>query len=468
MTQSRHVIVIGGGITGLTAAFRLSQQADAPAITLVEAGDRLGGKLRTENIDGFLIDSGPESLAPGRPNAAQLVAELGINLVESAPGAPGAVLVKGRVRAMPDGLGGFMPRKFLPLATTNLITPLGKIRMATEPLRRRPADNADESVQSFATRRLGKQAYDRLIEPVASGIFGGDPATMSILATLPFLRAAEAKHGALVKAVLAERKEARSKPASPRRPGPMTPPSGMAAIAEALVERLNQAGVEVLTSSTVTSLAVGADGYDVTIDRPDGSVLHVAVQGVIIATPTHAAAAMMRSLGAHDAADTLREMGNASTTTVSLGYAANALPDLDRLLPAHGYLIAEPGRGAVRSVTRSSAKYPGRAPVDHELFRVTVRVDDPTDDAGLVQLARDELARTLSVTADPVMTHVQRWTGVMPQYSVGHLDRVAALETHLQAYPRLVIAGSGVHGLGIPDCVFSGERAAAAVGAVAV
>jgi len=185
----------------------------------------------------------------------------------------------------------------------------------------------------------------------------------------------------------------------------------------------------------------------------------VSADAVILATPTAASAALLGQVGAADAAETLRAMSTASTTTVSIGYATTGMPDLDALLPAHGYLIAEPGRGAVRSVTRSTTKFPGRAPVGQELFRITLRADQAVGDDELVRLAREELARTLRIDIEPVMTHVQRWIDVMPQYAVGHLDRVAEVERNLASFPGIRLAGSGAYGLGIPDCVASAERA---------
>ncbi len=462
MDDSRtHVIVLGGGIAGLTAAYRLSRREDRPHVTLVEVGDRLGGKLRTEHIDGFVVDTGPESLAPGRPDAALLAAELGVDLTEAAPGGAGAVLVKGRLRAMPEGIGGFMPRRIVPLATTRLFSPAGKLRMAFEPVLPARRDAPDESLESFATRRLGREAYRRLVEPVASGIFCGDPATLSILATMPFLRAAEAKHGGLVRAVLAERKAAASSKPAARRPGLMSPRTGMAALVEALVARLDESGtVAVLRRTRATALRRDADGYVMTVTGADGVRRDLPpADGVILATPTTASADLLDGLGAADAAATLHGMTTASTTTVSLGYRAEGMPDLDALLPAHGYLIAEPGRGAVRSVTRSTTKFEGRAPAGHELFRVSVRADEGDGDDSLVRLAREELARTLGIDADPVLAHVQRWSGVMPQYAVGHLDRVGEVEQQLSAFPGVRLAGSGAYGLGIPDCVASAERA---------
>jgi oxygen-dependent protoporphyrinogen oxidase len=459
-----HVLVLGGGITGLAAAYRLSQREDHPHVTIIELDDRLGGKLRTERVEGFVVDTGPESLAPGKPNAARLAQELGVDLVEAAPGGPGAVLVKGRLRAMPEGIGGFIPRRIAPLATTRLFSPFGKVRMAFETVVPARRDDVDESLESFTSRRLGREAYRRLVEPVASGIFCGDPATLSLLATMPHLKAAETKHGGLVRAVLAERKAAAAKPPSGPRPGLMTGSSGMAALVDALVERLRAcADVDIELRTRVSTLRTEGTGYVVSLAAADGTSRDVHADAVVVAAPTRVAAEIVGSLGAESAAAILREMTTASTATVSLGYRADALPDLDAQLPAHGYLVAGPDRGPVRSVTRSSAKFPGRAPADHELFRLAVRAEDTTPDAELLALARAELSRTLGIDAVPVLEHVQRWAAVMPQYAVGHLERVAEIERLLRHYPGIVLAGSGTHGLGIPDCVASAERAVAAI-----
>jgi len=246
----------------------------------------------------------------------------------------------------------------------------------------------------------------------------------------------------------------------------MSPRTGMGALVDSLVERLLASGsVTVLLNTRATMLSPDGAGYLMTLSGDDGVDRHVAADAVILATPTAASAELLGQLGAADAAETLRAMSTASTTTVSIGYATEGVPDLDALLPAHGYLIAEPGRGAVRSVTRSTTKFPGRAPVGHELFRVTVRADQAVGDDDLVRLAREELARTLGIDVEPVMTHVQRWSGVMPQYAVGHLDRVAEVERNLASFPGIRLAGSGAYGLGIPDCVASAERAVELVSA---
>jgi protoporphyrinogen/coproporphyrinogen III oxidase len=481
MTERAHVLVLGGGITGLTAALRLTQRADSPLVTLVEASDRLGGKLRTERIDDFVVDVGPESLAPGRPDAVNLSGELGIDLSPAAAGAPGAVLVDGHLRTMPAGLGGFIPRQVSPLATTRLFSPMGKARMALEALIPARKGDSDESLESFASRRLGRQAYRRLVEPVASGIFCADPARLSLLATMPHLRAAERGHGGLLRAVLAERKAAKAAAAKarsasggghdakqPPRPGPRAPEPGMERIVEALSAQLVTSGrFEALLETRLTALARQGLGYSATATSGAGSSRELQVGAVVLAVPAPAAAEVLDLLGAGEAATTLRSMPYATVATVSLGYRAAGLPDLGSLLPAHGYLLAEPGRGPVRAVTRSSAKYVARAPQGHELFRITLSPAATSTDDDLVAQARGELRRTLAIAAEPVITHVQRWTDVMPQYRVGHLALVAQVEDALAEFPGVVVAGSSVHGLGIPDCVASAQRAVAGLAAPA-
>jgi oxygen-dependent protoporphyrinogen oxidase len=239
-----------------------------------------------------------------------------------------------------------------------------------------------------------------------------------------------------------------------------SPTTGMGGIVDAVVARLEaDDAVEIRLGTAAVGLE--RDGGRYRVELSDGTA--VMADGVILAAPTAASAAVLDRLGAHEAAALLSAMEVASTATVSLGFRADGMPDLDALLPAHGYLIAGPGRGPVCGVTRSSSKFPGRAPEGHELFRVTVRAPDSTPSDELLELARAELAATLGIRSEPVLSLVQRWNGVMPQYAVGHLERVAELEKALQPWPGVVVAGSGTHGLGIPDCVASAERAAAAL-----
>ena len=208
-SRAPHVVVVGAGITGLTTAYRLRQRRAEIRITVVEGSARPGGKIITDHVDGFVIEGGPDSIVTFKPQALALALELGLagRLRSNDASTSGTyVMHRGRPRRLPDGMNGFIPRRIWPIAKTGLLTPAAKVRLLLEyavPARRDPSD---ESVESFVSRRLGAQAYRRLVEPLVSGIFAADPAHLSLQATMPQLRAAEEKHGSLVRSVLAERK----------------------------------------------------------------------------------------------------------------------------------------------------------------------------------------------------------------------------------------------------------------------
>ncbi|MDP2772736.1 MAG: protoporphyrinogen oxidase [Nocardioides sp.] len=467
-----RVVVVGGGIAGLTAAYRISRStAPAPDVTLLEAGDRLGGKIRTERVDGFLLEGGPDSLFASKPQAAALLAELGITdrLHPAAAASRGtSVLRRGRLRPLPEGMNGFVPSKAGPFARTRLFTPLGKCRLAFEyavPVR--PDDGIDESLQSFAIRRLGVQAYRRLVEPMAAGIFAADPAQLSLAATMPHLRAAELEHGGLIRAMLAQRVHARSRTATdvaaPPPPALVAPAGGMGEIVDALAARLSS--VDVRLGTAVVDIAdSGEGGYLVRTRTADGDETVLRAGAVVLAVPTAVAAGMVAGLDPSLAA-ALTGTAYTSTVTVALGFRSD---DVHAPLRGSGYLVpASEGRTA-RACTWSSSKYAGRAPAGRVLLRVSLggpgRGDVLTQpDTELVAVARRELADVLGIRAEPVLFRVFRWADVMPQYNVGHLDRLVDLDRQLADHPGLVVAGSGYHGLGVADCIASGSQAAADV-----
>ncbi|GAB2700186.1 protoporphyrinogen oxidase [Thalassiella azotivora] len=468
-----RVVVVGGGITGLTTAHRLLTAAPDLRVTVLEAGDRAGGKVVTDHVDGFVLDGGPDSLLTSRPHAVDLARELGLGeeLVPADRLAAGTSLVRrGRLRPLPDGLMGLLPKDPWPVMRSSLLTPAGRARLACEYLVRPREDDADESVRAFVTRRLGAQAYDRIAEPLVSGVLATDPSEASVLATMRHLRSVEQAHGGLAKAVLAQRRAARdasgatssratSPPAATPPPPLLTPTGGMGALVDALLVALAVAGADVRTGSPVTAVQRRGGGYRV--EHAGGSV---DADAVVLAVPAGVAADAVTDLGA-DLAGALRTTTYGSTAVVSLGYRAHEVRDAVR---GHGYLVpASEGRLA-RACTWTSAKLPGRAPVGHALVRVSLggpgRPDlDAFTDADLVERARAELRSPAGVTADPLLARVHRWSGVMPQYHVGHLDRVAEATCRVAAHPGLHLAGSAWHGVGLSDCVASATRTAGAV-----
>lgn len=465
--NAASVVVVGGGISGLTAAYRLAR-ADR-AVTLVVADDRLGGKIRSHHENGFVLEDGPDSLLTLKPAALALAEEVGLrdHVVPSAGGDLGVyVLRDGRLRRLPDGMTGLLPRRVGPLVRSGLISPAGKCRMALEALVPAREDDDDESLGGFVTRRLGREAAARLAEPLVGGIFAADPARLSLLATMPHLRRAEVEHGSLLRAMLSQRRDARRGSAAPPAatpPATVTFTGGMETLVRAVADHLGSTRVEL--STTVRSVARHRDGgYELTLHRRDGTDTVLRADAVVLAVPGTAAAGMLAGLSPELSAAVRATVHTTSTVAVGLGYRAHGVTDR---LPGTGYLVPVTEGRVARACTWTSVRFPGHAPAEHALVRVSLGgVGRPAlagqSEAELVGLARRELADTLGIDAAPVVTSVSRHLDVMPVYPVGHPARLVAVERHLREAPGLLLAGSGFHGLSVPDCVTSAESAAAA------
>lgn len=466
-----RVVIAGGGIAGLAAAYYLQKKAAEQAvevhITVLEAGDSWGGKITTDRIDGFVVEGGPDTFLRTKPWALALCRELGLEarLHGTNPDKKNTyVLRDGEPHALPDGLTMMIPTQIAPMVRTNLLSWPEKMRMGLDFfIPPKPLDG-DESLGDFVTRRLGRAAYENLIEPLMSGIYAGDGDQLSLQATFPYLRDLELKHGGLVKGALAVRRQrASGKPAPASNRGIfLTPTTGLAEIVEALVERLQNAVTDLRLETAVTRVTPSSevDGY--LIELPEGETLQA--QGVILATPAYVSGDLVASLDA-GLAHQLRGIEYVSTATVSLGYRE---ADLARPLDGYGYVIPrQEGRQAL-ACTWTSTKFPHRAPEEHALLRVFVgragqEAQIPWDEEGLLDVAKEELRLTLGITADPVLERVYIWERAMPQYNLGHPARLERIEAQLKNWPGLELAGNGYEGIGIPDCIHSGERAAEAV-----
>lgn len=483
-----RAVVVGGGVTGLTAAFVLSRAG--VETTLLEASDRLGGKVRTRAADGFVVEDGPDSFIAVRPAATQLCRELGIagELVGTREPRAVFVLRDGRLVPMPDGLALVLPTKFVPFATTRLFSPTEKARMGLDLFLPRGRMDGDDTIGGLLRRRLGNALVDRLAGPLVGGIYGTAIDELSLLAVLPQLRESERVHRSLLLASIAEARQRRAKErerehagkAAGRRAGsapagghaaagaaPVVPRSvflslrgGMEALTEALARALADAPAPatVRLGATATEVAHGVEGYRVSLS--DGSA--VTGDAVILAAPAPATAMQLDRL-APAVSETLRTIPYGSTTIVSLAY-----PDAAATRPVrgHGYVVAADGAYPLSACTISSGKWPGRAPDGSMLVRAFLRTEGPgapsasaTDDA-LVAVARSAVEGTLGLRGEPTSARVARWPGAMPRYTLGHLDRVAAAEAALAPHPGLVLAGAAYRGVGIPDCVAQGRAAA--------
>jgi oxygen-dependent protoporphyrinogen oxidase len=456
-----HVVVIGGGIAGLAAAYRLTQIAPEPAITLIESDPRLGGKILTERVDGFVIEGGPDTFLSLKAGGLDLCRELGLEnrLHGTNEKIRRTYVMRGnKLHELPEGLTGLIPSRFGPMARTSLISPLGKLRMGLEVLIPPREADGDETLAAFVERRLGRELYDRLIEPLMGGIYAGDGEQLSLASTFPELRQTELKHGGLIKGMLAARKKAPpSKPTRNKRSVFLTPTTGLAEIVEALEARLNGANAEIRRGTRVVGVEAASPGYQARLESSES----LQADAIIFATPAFITADLIANLDP-PLATALRAIPYVSTATVSVAYS---LADIPRPLDGYGYIIPRAEGRAILACTWTSTKFPHRAPEGFGLIRAFVgragqegALDGADDD--LFAIVRDELRRTLGITAPPVLHRIFRWPKAMPQYTLGHLDRLAVIERRLAAHPGLFVAGNAFRGIGIPDCVASGEAAA--------
>jgi oxygen-dependent protoporphyrinogen oxidase len=466
MTDARRVpriAVIGGGISGLAAAHRLvelSRAREQPIdLRLFESNPRLGGVIATERADAFVIEAGPDSFLSEKPAALRLCERLG--LIDRVVGTQAEfrrtyVVRGGRLHALPDGFLLMAPTQLWPLVATPLFSWAGKLRMALDLVLPRRHGAGDESLTDFVTRRLGREALERVAQPLVGGIYTADPDHLSLAATMPrFLEMERAQRSIILAMWRQQRAAAAARDGSGARWSLfLSFDTGL----QCLVDRLAQALPEgvVRLGQPVRGLARTATGWRL----DDG----FDCDGVVLALPAHAAAALVGGAD-RDLADELCAIPYASSATVSLAFRREQIP---YPLDGFGFVVPHIEHRALLAGTFSSLKYPGRAPAEFVLVRAFVGgalrpelVD--LDDAELMARVRQELADLLGVQAAPALTRIARWPRAMPQYHVGHLDRVARIGQRVAALPGLQLAGNAYGGVGIPDCIRSGEEAAEAL-----
>jgi protoporphyrinogen/coproporphyrinogen III oxidase len=408
MENKKHFIVVGGGIAGLSAAYHLLENlTDETApykVTVLEADRRWGGKILTERQDGFVIEGGPDTFLATKPWGVALCRKLGIDgrLHGTNPKQKNTyVMRQGKLAALPDGLMMMVPSRFGPMIRSGLLSWPQKARMGLDFFMPARSLNGDESLGDFVSRRLGRAAYERLIEPLMSGIYAGDGDQLSLRATFPILIEMEQKHGGLIKGALALRKQ-RAKHAhagSGSRSIFLTPTSGLAEIVESLVAHLEGKGAELKNGAPVRSIKRSPAGYWVEIE--DGTILNA--DGLILAAPAFASGKMLAEV-APDLASQLCAIEYISTSTISMAFR---LSDVPRTLDGYGYVIPRREQRKALACTWTSTKFPHRAPDGYALVRVFAgragQEDIPWDEAGLLALARDEVRQTLGITAEPIL-----------------------------------------------------------------
>ncbi len=468
---SKQVVIVGGGIAGLATAFALQElagEAGLPlACTLVEAGPCWGGKILTHRVGDLVIEAGPDSFLTQKPWALELCAKLGLsdllmNTKESEKKA--FVYSQGRLRELPEGLVLIVPSKLGPFLRSGLVSPPGMVRMALDLVLPAGRSTEDESLASFFSRRLGREAFDRLIEPLMAGIYAGDGEQMSLRATFPRFLELEQRQGSLIRGILAGRKARRpgAQPSTPSRSMFVTLRDGLGTLVETLVARIKAGGATLMLGRRVTTLRVRADAqarrsYEVILDS--NAVL--SADAAVLTTPAYVTSDLIRSLSP-EAAGLLSRIPYASTATVSLVYDRAAVGSS---VTGFGFVVPRIERRHLLAATWSSLKWGHRAPPSQVLVRCYVGgvgreglLDD--DDATLLRLVRHELLSLAGIAAEPLYTEINRWPLGMPQYTLGHLERLERIERALSEHEGLYVTGAGYRGIGIPDCIKEGTETA--------
>lgn len=460
MDGTVDVAVGGGGISGLAAANKLREVALGLSVAVLEAGPRPGGVLGTVRRDGFLIEQSADSFITNVPWAIDLCRRLGLgdDLVATDPNHRRSFVVrKGRLEPIPDGLVVMAPSRIGPMVKTRILGAGGKLRLALERVLPR-GDGADESLASFARRRFGRQAYDRLIQPLVGGMYTGDPERLSVKATMPRFLEMEQNHGSLIKAMRAAGEAGGgTTQGSGARYGLFAGLSeGMSMLVDALAAR-----VPIRLHARVDRLEGDDDGWRLTVG---GEPLKA--RSVLIAAPPGTAAGLLRGIDA-PAARLIEGIPGSTSAVVSLGYRRDRIA---HPLDGFGFVVPFVEDRRILSGSFSSVKFAGRAPEGSALIRVFMGgAKHPElvelDDAELVRIASAELAELLGARGEPDVAVVARWRGSMPQYEVGHLDRIATIADRVAAIPGLEVTGNWLAGVGVPACVKAGEDAAARIAA---
>jgi oxygen-dependent protoporphyrinogen oxidase len=453
----KRIAIIGGGISGLTAAFTLEEQRTAGVpveYVLFESSSRFGGVILTERIKEYLVEAGPDSFLTDKPWAAELCRKLG--LADQLIGSNDAqrktyILVNGKLVTIPDGLMFMVPTKVMPALLSPLFSFRSKLRMAREWFHASTRAEADESVASFVERHYGTEMVERLADPLLSGIYGGDASQLSMRAVLPRFLEMEAKHGSLSRAMMADRTKAAPNSA---RPLFTSLKNGMQQMVDTLLAQLSPSAVRL--NCPVKSMRPQEKGWLVSAGHESYDF-----DAIIVATPAHIAATLLQDAGSDLSAE-LRAIPHSSSVTVSLAYDQNVRA---KLPPGSGFLVPRHEGKRLMAATFVHNKFSHRAPESRALIRGFLGGSRDqqiltSSDEEIVRIVREELKQILSLAAEPVFTRVYKWKAAMAQYTVGHLDRVQRIQHFSRALPALAMAGNGYRGIGVPDCVRSGMEAA--------
>jgi oxygen-dependent protoporphyrinogen oxidase len=462
-----RVAIVGGGIAGLSAAHAIRAQVPDAEIVVLEARDRVGGNIRSETIDGYLCEAGPDGFLDNAPATLAFVESIGLTprLLPSRDEARRRYIFRaGRLHEVPTSPAAF--------ATTGLLSPLAKLRVLAEPLAA-PAPHHDESIQQFAERHIGREAAAILVGSMVSGIFAGDASQLSLRACFPRMHQMDAKYRSLVRAMIAKRRERRSDN------GVGAPAGRLTSFAGGMEDLVRTAagvlGPIVRTGQSVTALQMRSGAGRAAGPRLVGARAFsllcnsrlVEADAVVLAGPAQESANLIQPF-APGAAALLHAIPAAPLAVACLGYDATALAAERGPLNGFGFLVPRGEGPRILGALWETSIYGGRAPVGKALLRVMIGgAQDPEavtlDDPQLLALVRADLERTMGLRLAPAFTHIVRhWRGI-PQYTIGHLSRLGRVEATLASYPGLFLAGNSYRGVAVNACIEDARRIAADV-----
>ena len=450
-----RIVIIGGGISGLAAAHRITELNQSAHVTVLEASNKLGGTIQTEYRDGFLLERGPDSFISEKPHALALAKRLGLEsqLIQTNEEFRRSFIVRdGRLRAVPEGFQLMAPSRMWPFITSDIFSLAGKARMAADLILPRKSTNGDESLASFVRRRLGEEALARMAQPMVGGIYTADPETLSLRATLPRFLDMEQKHRSLILAMLRQGRAQKIGTSGARYSLFMSFAQGM----QVLINAVTQINADLRVKTRAQRISFD-QGWRIYTDQNE----EIKADAVCLAVPAYVAASLLNDTHA-ELAQKLEKIKYASTATINLGYRRAAIK---HPLNGFGFVVPLIEKRSLIACTFSSVKFSGRAPDEQVLLRAFAggalqpeifALDEPE----MSKRVDADLRELLGIREDPRFIEVAKWERSMPQYEVGHLDRVSEIEALVSQLPSLALAGNAYRGAGIPDCIRSGEAAA--------
>jgi oxygen-dependent protoporphyrinogen oxidase len=460
----KRIVIVGGGIAGLAATYFVLEKArksgESIHIQLLEEKDRVGGCILTEKIGDFVIEGGPDCFLYEKPWALALCEKLGLGdrILNTNENRKIFILSKGKLHELPEGFMLMVPTSFMPFIKSFLISWPGKIRMAMDLFIPRKGSDEEESLAKFVRRRLGEEALEKIAEPLVAGIHAGTPETMGLSSTFPRFIQMEKEYGSLIRGMLARRKMARKweNREGPQRTMFLTLKDGLGEWVDRLREKI---GEDRITLKKKVSGLRKTENGNYHIPLSDGTFLEG--DGVILATPSFVTAKIVEGIDPK-LSEILLTIPYVSSATVSLAYRRS---QIHHPLDAFGFLIPRTEKKKIMASTWTSVKFNHRAPKDYVLLRAFVGGANnerlvSLDDDEMLRIVREELREIMGVEGEPVLSKIYRWEKSMPQYLVGHLEKVAQIEERTNLHPGLFLTGCAYKGIGISDSVHDAETVA--------